>query len=61
MERACFGCVLFGDSLEVPETNVVVELRALKPWQAMAQAVQQRETALPEGEVATPRKVEQTG
>ena len=43
------------------ETNVVAELRAPRPWQAMAQAVQQRETALPEGEAATPRRVEQTG
>ena len=56
---------MFGKALRLPrgpsETNVVAELRAPRPWQAMAQAVQQRETALPEGEVATPRRVEQTG
>ena len=38
---------------------MVAELRAPRPWQAMAQAVQQRETVLPEGGVAT-RKVELT-
>ena len=30
------------------ETNVVAELRAPRPWPAMVQTVQQRETALQE-------------
>ena len=45
---------------QASETNVVAELRAPRPWQAMAQAVQQQETGLLEEGAAT-RKEELTG
>ena len=39
------------------ETKVVAELRAPRPWPAMVQTVQQRETALQEGEATTRAEV----
>ena len=54
-------CVRGPEALGFPrgpsKTNVVAELRAPRPWPAMVQTVQQRETALREGGATTRAEV----
>ncbi|OLP75022.1 hypothetical protein AK812_SmicGene45261 [Symbiodinium microadriaticum] len=52
-------CSLAAALLFLLPTLLCPSQKSQRPWQAMAQAVQQRETGLPEGEVGT-HKVELT-